>query len=680
MKKNYLVRALAAVAVLLSPVCANAYDAEINGIYYNFLNRSKVAKVVNKEWTSGSSWTSNYSKSYTGAIEIPATVDYDGDTYTVTGIEEYAFSNCAVTSITLPETVTSIGKYAFNRCSSLSSLTLPAAVTSIGEYAFYNCSSLTSMVIPEGVTSIPDRTFSSCSALASVTLPEGLTSIGNDVFYGCSSLASLTIPSMVTSIGSSAFYGCSSITFLVIPEGVTAIYACTFQDCSKLESVILPETATTIGDKAFQNCEALKTINLPSKVTKIGVSAFSGCTSLTSVVIPEGMTSIDSGTFSGCSSLKEVTFPVGLTSISDYAFQKCTSLKELAFPETANHIGYYAFEGCTKLTTITFLSKSVINMNSQAFANCTHLEDVYSYQESLVDDMGIRYAYKNAFDGSITGYTWLHVPESAIELYKADKLGSSSIDNPWKNFDEIVTLEEQPTSVELKDGETFTNVLEREVETLSYTRSFDNTDWQALYLPFSLSYEDWAADFDVARINNMNQYDDDDNGTPDRTVMEVFLVKEGKLQPHTPYLIRAKQTGEKTFTLKNARLYGPAKRSYTVSSWSTLFTFVGTYTGITGEEMVNGGYYALGDGTLHPAASPESTLSSDRWYMKVSGWQANKQGSSEVKIKVFDENDETGIEALKEETEMRIYDMQGRRVEKPSKGMYIVNGKKVLVK
>ena len=46
MKKNYLVRALAAVTVLLSPMCANAYDAEINGIYYNFLSRSKVAKVV----------------------------------------------------------------------------------------------------------------------------------------------------------------------------------------------------------------------------------------------------------------------------------------------------------------------------------------------------------------------------------------------------------------------------------------------------------------------------------------------------------------------------------------------------------------------------------------------------------------------------------------------------------
>lgn len=678
MKKNYLVRALAAVAVLLSPVCANAYDAEINGIYYNFLSRSKVAKVVNDKWTAGDSYGST--ASYTGTIEIPASVEYEGATYTVTGIEDYAFYQSKVTSVTLPETITSIGNRAFTGCKSLNALTLPSGVTSIGDYAFNGCTSLSAMVIPEGVTTIGESTFGGCTILASVTLPEGITSIGKYAFYECKALAAIGIPSTVTSIGEYAFYQCDALSTIAVPEGVTTIEEFTFNGCDNLTSVILPETLKSIDQYAFYGCTKLASVNLPSKLTSIGQYAFQYCSSLTSIAIPEGVTEIGYCTFQGCNSLKEVTFPVGLTSISDYAFQKCTSLKELAFPETANHIGYYAFEGCTKLTTITFLSKSVINMNSQAFANCTHLEDVYSYQESLVDDMGIRYAYKNAFDGSITGYTWLHVPESAIELYKADKLGSSSLDNPWKNFDEIVTLEEQPTSVALKDGETFTNVLEREVETLSYTRTFDNTDWQALYLPFSLSYEDWADDFDLARINNMNQYDDDDNGTPDRTVMEVFIVKEGQLQPHTPYLIRAKQTGEKTFTLKNARLYSPAKRSYTVSSWSTLFTFVGTYTGVTGEEMVNGGYYALGDGTLHPAASTTSTLGSYRWYMKVSGWQANQQGASEVKIKVFDEDDETGIEALKEETEMRVYDMQGRRVEKPSKGMYIVNGKKVLVK
>lgn len=683
MKKNYLVNALAAVALLLVPMCANAYDAEINGIYYNFLNRSKIAKVVNKNWTQGQGYYGTTASSYTGVVEIPTTVKYEGDTYTVTAIEEFAFFKSGVTSVTLPETITSVGTYAFYSCSSISSLTLPAAVTSIGQYAFYGCSSLTSLIIPEGVTSIADWTFYGCTSLASITLPEGMTSIGESALRG-TALVAIDIPYTVTSIAKCAFYECSALTSVVIPEGVVSIENDTFHGCSNLESVILPETVTSIGNYAFYQCEKLASVNLPSKLEYIGGSAFCR-TALTSVAIPEGVTSIYYGTFSHCSSLKEVTFPVGLTEIEADAFNGCSSLKELTFPEAVHSILHDAFSNCTKLTTITFLSKSAINIEGSAFANCNHLEDVYSYQEQLSSydyNSGSKYASSTAFQGSITGYTWLHVPESAIELYRADKIivGPYSYDNPWKNFDEILTLEEQPTTVALKDGEPFTNVLERDVEDLTYTRTFDNTDWQALYLPFELAYEDWADDFDVARINNMNQYDDNDDGTADRTVMEVFLVKEGKLSPHTPYLIRAKQTGEKTFTLKDTHLYGPAKRSYTVSSWSIQFTFVGTYTGISGEEMLNGGYYALGDGTLHPAASAESTLGSYRWYMKVSGWKADQQAASEVKILVFDEDEETGIETLKEETDMRIYDLQGRRVDKPVAGMYIVNGKKVMFK
>ena len=669
MKKNYLVNALAAVVLSLVPVCANAYDAEINGIYYNFLNRSKIAKVVNKNWTQGNDYPNN--STYSGAIEIPATVEYEGATYTVTAIEDYAFYECKVTSVTLPETITSIGKYAFSHCNSISSLTLPTAVTSIGKYAFSDCSSLTSMVIPEGVTSIADFTFNGCTNLTSVTLPEGIESIGTSAFSGCKALAEVNLPSTLTSIGESAFYECDALASVVVPEGVTTIEGFSFSGCDNLTSVILPETVTSIEQYAFYNCGKLTSINLPSKLTSIGQYAFYQ-TALTSVAIPEGVTSIGIYAFYRCSSLKEVTFQMGLKTIGECAFQGCTSLKEVTFPETVNGIYMYAFKGCTKLTTITFLSKSSINIMEEAFANCNHLEDVYSYQESLTGYNYSLFARSSAFTGSITGYTWLHVPESVIELYKKT--------TPWKNFDEIVTLEEQPTTVALKDGEPFTNALEREVETLTYTRTFDNTEWQALYLPFALAYENWADDFEVARINNMNQYDDNDDGIADRTVMEVFLVKEGTLQPHTPYLIRAKQTSEKTFTLKNTRLYGPAKRSYTVSSWSTLFTFVGTYTGISGEEMVNGGYYALGGGTLHPAASTESSLGSYRWYMKVSNWKTNQQGASEVKIMVFDEENETGIETLTEETDMSVYDLQGRRVEKPARGMYIVNGKKVMFK
>ena len=118
---------------------------------------------------------------------IPATVSYNGTTYSVT----------------------SIGDDAFEQRSSLTSIDIPNSVTSIGERAFYNCSSLTSVVIPNSVTSSLYGTFGFCESLTSVVIGNSVTSIGDKAFYGCSNLTSVTIGESVTSLGYKAFYDCS---------------------------------------------------------------------------------------------------------------------------------------------------------------------------------------------------------------------------------------------------------------------------------------------------------------------------------------------------------------------------------------------------------------------------------------------------------------------------------------
>lgn len=92
---------------------------------------------------------------YSGSIVIPAEVLYEGRTYRVTAIGDYAFGYCdQLTSVTLPSTVETIGECAFRDCYCLTSVTLPEGLTSIGSSAFQTCEILTSIVIPEGVTSI----------------------------------------------------------------------------------------------------------------------------------------------------------------------------------------------------------------------------------------------------------------------------------------------------------------------------------------------------------------------------------------------------------------------------------------------------------------------------------------------------------------------------------------------
>ena len=186
-------------------------------IYYNYVNNKTELKVTYQ----GSSYLS-YSNEYTGAVNIPSSVTYDGKTYSVTSIGDYAFRECSsLTSITIPNSVTTIGDDAFSLCSGLKKVIVPDIAAwcniSFGNYAanplYYakhifsdENTEITDLVIPNSVTSIGSCAFCGCSGLTSITIPNSVTSIGSSAFSGCSGLTSITIPNSVTSIGSYAFH------------------------------------------------------------------------------------------------------------------------------------------------------------------------------------------------------------------------------------------------------------------------------------------------------------------------------------------------------------------------------------------------------------------------------------------------------------------------------------------
>ena len=235
-------------------------------------------------------------RSIGGDIAIPESVTYNGKSYSVT----------------------SIGNYAFSGCSGLTSITIPDGVTSIGNYTFSGCSGLTSVIIPDGVTSIGNYTFSGCSGLTSITIPDSVTSIGSYAFSGCSGLTSITIPDSVTSISSYAFNGCSGLTSITVEEGNEIYHSagnCLIETKSKTltlgcKNSVIPAdgSLTSIGTSAFGGCSGLTSITIPDSVTSIGDYAFDGCSGLTSITIPDSVTSIGFDAFRGCSGLTSVIF------------------------------------------------------------------------------------------------------------------------------------------------------------------------------------------------------------------------------------------------------------------------------------------------------------------------------------------------------------------------------------
>lgn len=270
---------------------------------------------------------------------------------------------------------------------------------------------------------------------------------------------------------------------------------------------------------------------------------------------------------------------------------------------------------------------------------------------------------------------------SAKEItFSASKSGDQFIS---KVIVHIGSGEPAPKEIVYADAQVYNAKSNVRYEKVTYTRDFADTNWQALYVPFAINYDEWSTDYEIARIYSIMDYDDDSDGVFDRSCLIAQKLAPGSATtPNTPYLIRANQIGSHSIELLDRILQRAESRSVNCRSVDYVYTFNGTYSAVS--NMMTNGYYTLTNGELSKVSSDAETLEPQRWYMAIS--DRNDIASARpqnVGILLMGDMNTVNVEQLPSGNRLpsTSFDLQGRAINTLSKmprGIQIVNGQKVI--
>ena len=381
MKLN-LIRVVVAMAMtLVVGISANAYDFEVDEIYY------KITSDVEPYTVAVTYGVYDSPGSYTGDVVVPEYVTFGEKTYHVT----------------------SVGQHAFGNCSELINVQLPSSIVSIGADGFYSCVQLESVNIPDGVTKIGAQCFMHCHRLQSITIPEGITFLHVYTFFDCgiktvywNAIACKSYTDDPNDHGDS-WSGSKNpftqdnerirnqiITSFVFGDKVKEIPDFCCYHMSNLSSVNIPESVTTIREQAF-NYSGLTSITIPGTVSEFYWRTFANMEKLNNITIEEGVEYIPQEAFLNCPNVRSIVIPESITRIETEAFEECVGLEEITLPSGITDLGEHVFYGCSKVWSLKITKSTPPDFTPQYLLPSANLSGVK-----------------------------LFVPKGAVEVYKND--------------------------------------------------------------------------------------------------------------------------------------------------------------------------------------------------------------------------------------------------------------------
>ncbi|MBR1466608.1 MAG: leucine-rich repeat domain-containing protein [Bacteroidaceae bacterium] len=637
---------------------------------------------------------------------------------TLTEIPSYCFSSCkSLNEINLPNTIKKIGSYAFNGCSSLN-IPMPPYLETIGIAAFQSCSSMTEVIFPSTMKSVESTAFNYCPKIKKVVIPEDcdVTIIPENCFRMNYLLEEVSLSNKITSIQSSAFAYCYKLPEIDLPTELQTIGTMAFYNGSILKNVTFHDKLKTIGDGAFSKCVELKQINLPQSLQTIGAGAFMEVAAET-LTIPASVTTIRGGAFAMTANMTEFIVEDGntaYTTVEGVLFTKdmktllsypAASVRDVSYtvPAGVTIIQEGAFSKA-RLTHIT-LPSSLTTIYNGAFAFNTNLTELTIPE--AVTSIGLTYSADN-IDYTLTRINIIYETNvNSLFVLNAETppvIRSTTADKrAWviPNRTNNITYGAQFPVVYMKKTAYDNNVYQRANQ---WSLMSDFAYEIPVTLPSS-GMKTMGRDFDVdLSSSDMKAYvcvSTEQTGDSQSANMEPIAVAGKGTGEYVP-----SRTGQHTINGIPYETYvgvilkgdGGASSTYrigesedaTTSQTNYLMAATDARTVNMTETKDGTAYTNLGlNSGLFKYFTTNGTLAYNKCWLSVPtsvvGTYETTSGAKAFSLSFLDEEEATSISQTPTQEaangkKQPYYTLQGVRTDRPQRGIYIHQGKKVIIK